>query len=32
MREAVRDDGRWYTLPADKGWEDAEAAGRWLEV
>lgn len=26
-REAERDDGRWYTLPVGKGWEDAEAAG-----
>lgn len=26
-REAELEDGQWYTLPADKGWEDAEAAG-----
>lgn len=26
-REAELDDGQWYTLPVDKGWEDAEAAG-----
>jgi catechol 2,3-dioxygenase-like lactoylglutathione lyase family enzyme len=26
-REAELDDGMWYTLPFDKGWEDAEAAG-----
>ena len=26
-REAVLGDGMWYTLPFDKGWEDAEAAG-----
>jgi len=26
-REAQLDDGLWYTLPFDKSWEDAEAAG-----
>jgi catechol 2,3-dioxygenase-like lactoylglutathione lyase family enzyme len=26
-REAQLDDGQWYTLPKDRGWEDAEAAG-----
>jgi catechol 2,3-dioxygenase-like lactoylglutathione lyase family enzyme len=26
-REAELDDGLWYTLPFDKGWEDAETAG-----
>ncbi len=26
-REARLDDGLWYTLPFDKGWEDADAAG-----
>lgn len=26
-REAQLDDGLWYTLPFDKNWEDAEAAG-----
>jgi catechol 2,3-dioxygenase-like lactoylglutathione lyase family enzyme len=26
-REVEREDGLWYTLPFDKGWEDAEAAG-----
>lgn len=26
-REAELEDGQWYTLPADKEWEDAEAAG-----
>ena len=26
-REAELDDGLWYTLPFDKGWDDAEAAG-----
>ena len=25
-REALLDDGLWYTLPSDKGWDDAEAA------
>jgi catechol 2,3-dioxygenase-like lactoylglutathione lyase family enzyme len=27
MREAPLEDGPWYTLPFDKGWDDAEAAG-----
>lgn len=27
MREAVLDDHKWYTLPKDKGWDDAVAAG-----
>lgn len=26
-REAPHDDGLWYTLPFDKSWDDAEAAG-----
>jgi catechol 2,3-dioxygenase-like lactoylglutathione lyase family enzyme len=26
-REAELPDGLWYTLPFDKGWEEAEAAG-----
>lgn len=26
-REAELADGKWYTLPADKSWEDTEAAG-----
>jgi catechol 2,3-dioxygenase-like lactoylglutathione lyase family enzyme len=26
-REAELADGLWYTLPFDKGWDDAEAAG-----
>jgi catechol 2,3-dioxygenase-like lactoylglutathione lyase family enzyme len=26
-REAQLDDGLWYTLPFDKSWDDAEAAG-----
>ena len=26
-REAELGDGRWYTLPFDKGWDDVEAAG-----
>lgn len=26
-REAELPDGEWYTLPFDKGWDDAEAAG-----
>jgi catechol 2,3-dioxygenase-like lactoylglutathione lyase family enzyme len=32
MREAERDDGQWYTLRADKGWEDATAAGIGLDM
>ena len=27
MREAPLGDLQWYTLPTDKGWDDAEAAG-----
>lgn len=26
-REAELSDGLWYTLPFDKGWDEAEAAG-----
>ena len=26
-REAALSDGLWYTLPFDKGWDEAEAAG-----
>ena len=26
-REAVLDDGQWYSLPPGKGWDDATAAG-----
>lgn len=26
-REAQLDDGLWYTLPLDRAWDDAEAAG-----
>ena len=26
-REAELSDGLWYTLPVDKGWDEAEAAG-----
>ena len=26
-REAQLDDGLWYTLPFDKGWDDAKTAG-----
>jgi catechol 2,3-dioxygenase-like lactoylglutathione lyase family enzyme len=26
-REAILKDGLWYTLPFDKGWDDAQAAG-----
>jgi hypothetical protein len=26
-REAQLEDGLWYTLPFDKGWDDARAAG-----
>ncbi len=25
--EAELEDGKWYTLPPNKGWEEAEAAG-----
>lgn len=31
-RETELDDGHWYTLPVDKGWEDAEAAGIELRM
>jgi catechol 2,3-dioxygenase-like lactoylglutathione lyase family enzyme len=31
-REAELDDGQWYTLPAGKGWEDAQAAGIELDM
>jgi catechol 2,3-dioxygenase-like lactoylglutathione lyase family enzyme len=31
-REAELDDGQWYTLPADKGWDEAEAAGIELDM
>lgn len=31
-REAVRSDGLWYTLPHDKGWDEAEAAGIELNM
>jgi catechol 2,3-dioxygenase-like lactoylglutathione lyase family enzyme len=27
MREAELDNHLWYTLPTDKGWDDADAAG-----
>lgn len=27
-REAMLKDGLWYTLPFDKGWDDAVAGGR----
>ena len=26
-REAELEDGLWYTLPFDKGWDEAESAG-----
>jgi catechol 2,3-dioxygenase-like lactoylglutathione lyase family enzyme len=29
-REIEKEDGLWYTLPFDKGWEDAKAAGMQL--
>lgn len=32
MREAEQDDSLWYTLPPDKGWDDAEAAGIQLDM
>ena len=32
MREAEQADGRWYTLPPDKGWDDAETAGIALDM
>lgn len=31
-REAEMDDGRWYTLPPDKGWEDADRAGIQIKM
>jgi len=31
-REALHEDGLWYTLPFDKGWDDAEAAGIKLDM
>ncbi len=31
-REAELEDGQWYTLPAGKGWEDAQAAGIELHM
>ena len=31
-REAEREDGLWYTLPFDKGWDDAHAAGIHLDM
>ena len=31
-REALLEDGLWYTLPFDKGWDDAEAAAIDLGV
>jgi catechol 2,3-dioxygenase-like lactoylglutathione lyase family enzyme len=31
-REAELEDGQWYTLPYDKDWEDAEAAGIELNM
>ena len=31
-REAEMEDGLWYTLPRDKGWEDAEAGGIDLDM
>ncbi len=31
-REAERTDGLWYTLPLDKGWDDARAAGIELDM
>jgi hypothetical protein len=27
VREALLNDGLWYTLPPDKGWDDAAAGG-----
>jgi catechol 2,3-dioxygenase-like lactoylglutathione lyase family enzyme len=32
MREAELDDGLWYTLPEDKSWSDAQAAGIEIEM
>ena len=31
-REAELADGLWYTLPFDKGWDEAEAAGIKLDM
>ena len=31
-REAELADGLWYTLPFDKGWDDADAAGIQLDM
>jgi catechol 2,3-dioxygenase-like lactoylglutathione lyase family enzyme len=31
-REAEQADGLWYTLPFDKGWQDARAAGIELDM
>jgi catechol 2,3-dioxygenase-like lactoylglutathione lyase family enzyme len=31
-REVEKEDGFWYTLPFDKGWEDVEAAGVVLDM
>ena len=31
-REAELADGLWYTLPFDKGWDDADAAGIKLDM
>jgi catechol 2,3-dioxygenase-like lactoylglutathione lyase family enzyme len=31
-REAELVDGLWYTLPFDKGWDDADAAGVKLDM
>ena len=31
-REAPREDGLWYTLPTDKGWDDAAAEGIALRM
>ena len=31
-REAELSDGLWYTLPFDKGWDEAEAAGIKLDM
>jgi catechol 2,3-dioxygenase-like lactoylglutathione lyase family enzyme len=32
MRETELDDGLWYTLPMDKGWSDAQAAGIEIQM
>ena len=31
-REAELEDGLWYTLPVDRGWDDARAAGIDLDM